>query len=86
MRLRLVVQRQSLPTTRILWSTETAHGSTGKPSSALTVASFLEDVNQIVPLESDHWGLEDYAVELDGFECLHFTPISDAFQELDEVV
>ncbi len=32
-------------------------------------------MNEVIPLESEDWGLEDYAVEVAGFECLHFWEI-----------
>src|SRR6478735_6610847 len=63
MRLRLSVQRNNLPVSNILWSVpDTAS------AQAYTFARLLEDVNQILPLEAEQWGLEDYIVELEGFE------------------
>ena len=50
-----------------------------------TVAQLLEQVNEIIPLESEDWGLEDYAVEVEGFECLHFSETSKVLKEDDEV-
>lgn len=67
-----------------------------------TVAQLLEDVNEVVPLETaisgdvdtlgesdefgGQWGLEDYVVEVDGFECLHFMHVDGLLRDGDEVV
>lgn len=83
LRLRLVVRRNGLPETNVIWPVSLDD----KP----TVARLLEQVNEILPLESADWGLEDYAVELkssDGcfFECLHFQPIQNVLKEDDQVL
>lgn len=80
MRLRLSVQRNNLPTSNILWSIP----DTNSPQ-AYTIARLLEDVNQVLPLEADQWGLEDYTVEVAGFECLHFAPVFQTLKEDDHV-
>lgn len=82
LRLRLVVRRNGLPETNIIWPVAVEN----KP----TIAKLLEDVNQILPLESADWGLEDYAVELKGsdgtfYECLHFQPVQSVLKEDDQV-
>ncbi|OJJ48106.1 hypothetical protein ASPZODRAFT_140439 [Penicilliopsis zonata CBS 506.65] len=61
-----------------------------------TVAQLLEDVNEVVPLETEptledyessgQWGLEDYAVEVAGSECLHFMEVEGLLRDGDEVV
>lgn len=61
-----------------------------------TVAQLLEDVNEVVPLETEpnifdperhgQWGLEDYVVEVGGSECLHFMEVDGLLREDDEVV
>lgn len=61
-----------------------------------TVAQLLEDVNEVVPLETEpsmfdpefsgQWGLEDYVVEVGGSECLHFMEIEGLLRDGDEVV
>lgn len=81
MRLRLSVQRHMLPATNVLW---TVPDSVSR--QAYTVAQLVQDVSQVLPLETEQWGLEDYVVELAGFECLHFTPVWLALQHDDEVV
>ena len=82
MRLLLNIQRHGLPPTNVLWDVR----STPAPQGAgLTISQFLEQVNDIVPLEADDWGLEDYAVEVRGFECLHFTELYHILKEDDEV-
>lgn len=83
MRLRLVVRRNRLPDANIVWPISLENDP--------TIARLVEQVNEIVPLESADWGLEDYAVELhaaDGskFECLHFQPIRSVLKEDDQVI
>ncbi|KAF2627690.1 hypothetical protein BU25DRAFT_341400 [Macroventuria anomochaeta] len=80
MRLRLTIQRNGLPAANILWSVPDTNSTT-----AYTVTRLLEDVNLIVPLESEHWGLEHYVVEVGGFECLHFMPVGQCLKEDDHV-
>jgi hypothetical protein len=65
----------------VLWSVP-ANAS----PQAYTISRLLEDVNAILPLEAEHWGLEDYVVEVGGFECLHFTPVAQALKDDDELV
>ncbi|KAL8721320.1 MAG: hypothetical protein Q9225_001980 [Loekoesia sp. 1 TL-2023] len=85
MRLQLTVQRHALPPARILWTTNVL----GPPYSAAgtepTISQFLEQINDIIPLESGEWGLEDYKVEVGSFECLHFLEIGQVLKEGDEV-
>lgn len=68
----------------------------------MTIAQLLEDVNEVIPLETQieddigngggigggagQWGLEDYAVEVMGFECLHFMEVDGLLRDGDEVV
>lgn len=80
MRVRLTVQRHNLPPSNIIWTIP----DTASPQ-AYTVARLLEDVNRIIPLEAEQWGLEDYVVEVGGFECLHFSPVSQTLKEEDIV-
>ncbi|KAH6878660.1 hypothetical protein BKA58DRAFT_377698 [Alternaria rosae] len=80
MRLRLTVQRNGLPAANILWSVPETNST-----QAYTVTRLLEDVNHIIPLEAEHWGLEHYVVEVGGFECLHFMPVTNALKEDDHV-
>jgi hypothetical protein len=81
MRLRLVVRRNGLPLTPVVWNT----------SSEITIAQLLEQVSETIPLESGEWGLEDYAVELPGefglnFECLHYQQVGAVMREDEEVM
>lgn len=80
MRLRLSVQRHRLPPVNVLWTVPATASS-----QAYTIARLLEDVNAILPLESEHWGLEDYVVDLGGFECLHFTPVALSLKDDDHI-
>lgn len=82
-RLRLTIRRHALPDVRLVWPCAA--------SEDLTIASLLAQVNEVVTLESEQWGLEDYAVELaDGqggsFECLHFQRVSQVFKHDDQVL
>lgn len=83
MRLRLVVKRHDLPDAAVVWTVETSENP--------TISQLLEQVNDIIPLESEgEWGLEDYAVEVRGketnYECLHFQSVKDTLHEDDEVM
>ncbi|KAL2830090.1 hypothetical protein BJY01DRAFT_121264 [Aspergillus pseudoustus] len=61
-----------------------------------TVVQLLEDVNEVIPLETEprlfehesggQWGLEDYVVEVGGSECLHFMEVDGLLREGDEVL
>ncbi|KAH7025704.1 uncharacterized protein B0I36DRAFT_351683 [Microdochium trichocladiopsis] len=82
MRLRVVVQRNGLPETRYMLPVPLE----GNP----TIAKLLELVNSCTPIESDEWGLEDYAVELpapDGTrnECFHFQSVREVLKEDEQV-
>ncbi|RPB04550.1 hypothetical protein L873DRAFT_1799479 [Choiromyces venosus 120613-1] len=81
MRLRLFIQRNRLPPTKIWWDT-----SSFEPGDDHNVSTLLSRVGQIVPMESGGWGLEDYAVEVDGFEVLHFQEVEKVIREGDEVI
>ncbi|KAI9682954.1 MAG: hypothetical protein M1829_006390 [Trizodia sp. TS-e1964] len=78
MRIRLVVQRNGLPITRLIWTVESGDSS--------TISQLLEQINDIIPLESGEWGLEDYSVEVQGFECLHFQELTSVLKEDDEIL
>ncbi|KAL2158308.1 hypothetical protein VTH06DRAFT_4629 [Thermothelomyces fergusii] len=82
LRLRLVVQRHALPEVRVVFAVSLDNDP--------TISSLLEQVNDIIPLESSDWGLEDYTVQLrdptgHAFDCLHFQQVS-AILNNDEVV
>jgi hypothetical protein len=81
MRLRLTVLRHRLPATDILWSIPDE-----KTKTATTISKFLAQVDEIIPLEAEHWGLEDYHVSVDNFECLHFQIVGNVLKEGDHVV
>lgn len=94
MRLRLVIQRHSLPSVQIVYTTGTGPASHTKSRDS-TIADLLHDVNDLVPLESadGEWGLEDYVVEVvpafdktAAYECLHFQTCEAVLREDDEVV
>ena len=77
MRLRLTVQRHDLPDFRLLWRV---------PEEIITISKLLELVNEAVPIESDGWGLEDYLVSVQGFECLHYQEVQSILSDCDEVM
>ncbi|KAL4878267.1 hypothetical protein BJY04DRAFT_221209 [Aspergillus karnatakaensis] len=65
-------------------------------SGGYTVAQLLEDVNEVIPLETEprlfedqssgQWGLEDYVVEVGGSECLHFMELEGLLRDGDDVL
>ncbi|GKU19031.1 unnamed protein product [Fusarium langsethiae] len=82
-RLRLVIRRHSVPEVKLVWPCIA--------NDDLTVSKLLALVNEVVPLESRDWGLEDYVVELadgkgDSFELLHFQPVGKVLKEDDQVL
>ncbi|RYP74109.1 hypothetical protein DL771_003167 [Monosporascus sp. 5C6A] len=83
-RLRVVVQRNGLPDVKFMLPLSFDDDP--------TVAKLLEQVHSnYFPLESDQWGLEDYAVYRQGsdgsrFECLHFSAIRSLFRDDDRVL
>lgn len=76
MRIRLTVERRSLPPTKLLWPI---------PDSTILISELLEQVNESVPFESDLWGYEDYAVEVGGYECLHYAKVASVLCIDDEL-
>lgn len=78
-----MVRRHNLPDAAVVWAVE--------PSENPTISQLLEQINEVIPLESaGDWGLEDYSVELKGsmtnFECLHFQLVRTILQEDDEIL
>jgi hypothetical protein len=81
MRLRLTVQRNGIPAANVLWNVPETNSS-----QAYTITRLLEDVNHVIPLEAEQWGLEHYVVEVGGFECLHFSPVAQSLKDDDHVL
>ncbi|CAK7565948.1 MAG: hypothetical protein SEPTF4163_003878 [Sporothrix epigloea] len=85
LRLRLHIQRNGVPDTRVVFLAATTENT--------TVAQLLEQVNDTVPLESPDWGLDDYVVEVSlspaspstRFECLHYQIVNKLFDKDAEV-
>ncbi|XP_044715631.1 transcription factor atf21 [Hirsutella rhossiliensis] len=82
-RLRVSVQRHGVPEVKLIWPCARSHD--------LTVSKFLSQINEVMPLESGEWGLEDYVVELaDGtggsYECLHFQPVPHILKNDDHIL
>jgi hypothetical protein len=81
MRLGLTIIRHRLPATEILWALPEEQNN---PST--TVARLLAQIDEIIPLEAEHWGLEDYVVTVDGFECLHFQTVGNVLKDGDHIM
>lgn len=79
MRLNLTIARNRLEPINVLWTTSDAK------TPANTVSRLLADVNERFPLEADDWGLEDYVVSVNGFECLHYANVGETLREGDHV-
>ncbi|KAI5807626.1 hypothetical protein DFH27DRAFT_547061 [Peziza echinospora] len=67
-------------------SSSTITQSTTTSSNSRTVAWLLESVNRVCPLEHGGCGLEDYVVEMAGYELLHFGRLEGLVREGEEVV
>ena len=91
MRLQLTVRRHNLPPTQILFTYPSpfpgSHTAALTPRTA-TISHLLRDITTVTPLESQdtNWGLEDYSVEVNGFEALHYQCVDDVLRDGDEVV
>lgn len=85
MRLQLTVKRHGLPPFHVLWKVGDVRLPQATAGNSITISQLLEQVNDVIPLEAEDWGLEDYAVEVRGFECLHFSELSQVLKEDDEV-
>lgn len=75
MRVRLEIQRNELPLVKILWNL----------TENQTISKLLEQIHDVVPLESDGWDIEDYVVSVNGFECLHYVNVQSILKDEDEV-
>ncbi|CEJ80592.1 hypothetical protein VHEMI00767 [[Torrubiella] hemipterigena] len=83
LRLRLTVRRHGVPDVKLVWPCDLI--------SDPTIAQLLTQINEVIPLESVEWGLEDYALELsDGiggsFECLHFQTVASTLKAEDQIM
>ena len=80
MRLRLSIQRHALPPAEVLWNVPKEQAL-----KLFSIAQLLEEINHIIPLESQDWGLEDYVVEVGGFECFHFAQVAQVLKDEDRI-
>ncbi|KIW08995.1 uncharacterized protein PV09_00893 [Verruconis gallopava] len=80
-RIKLKVQRNRLPDVDVVWAVKDVEGR-----ERCTVSKLIADVDQSIPLESGEWTLDQYVVELDGYECLHYQFVSDVLKDGDEVI
>jgi hypothetical protein len=81
MRLRLIVERNELPATCVAWF---------MPPDC-SAAQLLIDVNNVIPLESEHWSLDDYVVEVPGqshmhYELLHYEVLKYVLEDDSELL
>lgn len=81
MRLRLIVERNELPITCVIWF---------MPPDC-SAAQLLINVNNVIPLESEHWALDDYVVEVPGkfrvhYELLHYEQLKYVLEDDTEVM
>jgi hypothetical protein len=83
MRVFLTILRNGLPPSEIVWALPEPETS---PSGIYTIAKLLKEINECIPLESDHWGLEDYVVEVGEFECIHYQSARRLLKEDDHVL
>ena len=81
MRILLTIQRNRLDSVEVLWTIP--EDSYKSPSH--TISRWLAEVDEAFPLETDEWGLEDYVVHIQGFECLHFKTTGEVFRNGDHV-
>jgi hypothetical protein len=81
MRLCLTILRNRLPATDVLWSLPEE-----QTTPATTISRLLAQIDEVIPLEAEHWGLEDYVVTVEGFECLHFQTVGNVLKDGDHVV
>lgn len=75
MRLRVEVLRHGLPTAKVLWNAEPEQ----------TVSQLLEQIDDTFPLEADGWGFEDYALQVAGYEVLHYMQLGQLLKDDDQV-
>lgn len=55
------------------------------PPETTTIAKLLEQIHEAVPLESIDWAVDDYYVEVNGYEALHYSAPHYILHEDDEV-
>ena len=77
MRLRIRIERNALPPTQAIWPVK---------DNKSTIAQLVQHINEVFPLEGETWGLEDYSVSVDGYECLHYHELDTVCRDEDEVV
>ncbi|KAF2839413.1 hypothetical protein M501DRAFT_1016495 [Patellaria atrata CBS 101060] len=80
MRISLNIRRHGLPSVSLIWPLKPAD----LPNQ--TIVQFLEAINDAIPLESSHWGLDDYVVTIHGNELLHYMKVADVVEKDDEVI
>lgn len=74
-RIKLEIARQGLPPAKVLW--------TATPET--TASQLLEQIDDVFPLEAEGWGFEDYALQVGGYEVLHWMKIGDLVKDDDQV-
>lgn len=79
MLLRVSVLRYQLPAVKFLYFAPVSQ-------EPLPVSKLLELVDQLVPLKSDNWSLDDYFVSCGDYECLHYSDCRSILKENDEIM
>lgn len=92
MRLQITVHRHGLAPVRNVFNTK-AQQLQIAGHSIVTISDLLRAIDYIIPIVSEHWGSEDYAVETrlndnqtQQYEVFHWQNINDVFSEDDELV
>ncbi|KAK6344995.1 hypothetical protein TWF718_006939 [Orbilia javanica] len=80
-RARLLINREGLAPVRIVWPLQPAI----EQNPRYSVYDLLKDVNKAFPLDDGASGLEDYTVEIDGCDLVHYMPIAHLVSDQDEI-
>jgi hypothetical protein len=86
MRIFVTILRNCLPATEVVWALPEIELGNGNGTSHFTIAKLLASISGTVPLESEEWGLEDYLLEVGGYECIHYMPAEKLLKDGDHVV
>lgn len=76
MRIRLEIKRHELPPVKIIFAV---------PDAPTSISKLVELVNDLIPLEAEDWGLEDYIVSVGDYECLHYMDAHAVLHDNDTV-
>lgn len=92
MRLQVTVHRHGLAPVRNIFNTK-AQQLQIAGHSIVTISDLLLAIDYVIPIQGEHWGCEDYAVETrlndnqnQEYEVFHWQNVNDVFAEDDEVI